>query len=817
MYTADLSQPVSPRVFQPAMQLQPMELNMHLLALAHPDPQLKKHKLKAIPLGAMLLAGGLQAWAQNSPSPEATIQEVQVVEQAEPKEIEAKTSLRAIDSTIGKGNQALRDIPQSVTVMTEMLLDDRNLDDFRDVLRTTAGVTFLAGETGEEDVRLRGFSLGQAGDIYVDGLRDAPLIERDTFNLDRVEVLKGSASMLFGKGSTGGVVNQVSKQPFLMDQSEVDLTLGTGEEVRLTGDFNIKTDDSAALRINAMAHDADNHGATIKKRGIAPTYRWGIGEKNEFSVGLYHLETQGRPLYNHPWFIVNDEIQPSLTADHYYGLSSDYLKTESTYVNLSHTHRFDRKSELKTTVRHGQYERDLWASVIRFCDGNASLTDSRGRPSDSGTAQQAACSAQGTITSIDQVNANTVLTRTPKGRVGRSQLTQIQSDFTDEFEVFGKKHNLITGVDLSLEQAKRNNSAAGDQSYGSTFTTLVGTPNDGESLPDNRDIKLNNFKTETIGLYAQNTTALSENFKLLYGLRIDSFESKYKDISGLTLKLEDTLTSYRLGAIWQPNSSESYYLSLGNSYNVSGDAYQHGINVALSPTVSQGGSTVPNPNLPLLNTAPEMSRNFEIGTKLDVLNDKFTIGAALFYSEKYNERNTDSDSAATQYLLSGKRSATGVELNLAGQISSNWDIFYNHTWIPSAQIDSSNVPAILTSGGSCSVQNPCVNNAQQQGDRPALTPKHSASLWTTYRVTSQWRVGGGLNYRDQQNPEGNRAVEAKAFTTADAMVEYAVTPATTLKLNVSNLTDELYADSLYRGFYAPGQARKVQLNLKHQF
>jgi catecholate siderophore receptor len=136
-------------------------------------------------------------------------------------EIQNKDTLKPATTTIGKGKQALRDIPQSVTVFTERLMTDRNQDDFRDVLRSTAGVTFQAGETGEEDIRLRGFSLGQAGDIYVDGMKDAPLYERDTFNNDSVEVLKGSASMLFGKGSTGGVVNQVNKQPFLMDQSEI--------------------------------------------------------------------------------------------------------------------------------------------------------------------------------------------------------------------------------------------------------------------------------------------------------------------------------------------------------------------------------------------------------------------------------------------------------------------------------------------------------------------------------------------------------------------------------------------------------------------
>jgi len=274
-----------------------------------------QHPLSPLPLGAVLLAGSLNAFAQTS----TTLPTVEVRDQAIGGD--AKTTLRATESTIGKGRQALRDMPQSVTVMTERLIDDRNLDDFREVLRTTAGVTFQTGETGEEDVRLRGFSLGQAGDIFVDGLRDAPLIERDTFNLDRVEVLKGSASMLFGKGSTGGVVNQVSKQPFLMDQHEVNTTIGTGRELRLNGDFNLKTGDDAALRINALVQNADNFGATDNKRGIAPTYRWGIGLKDEFSVGLFHLETDGNPIYNHPWFLSSDNtVTPVLPARNFYGL-----------------------------------------------------------------------------------------------------------------------------------------------------------------------------------------------------------------------------------------------------------------------------------------------------------------------------------------------------------------------------------------------------------------------------------------------------------------------------------------------------------------
>ena len=280
-----------------------------------------------LPLAAMMLAGsiGTLAPAQAQPAEERALKTVTVLDSAE-SPTAAKDHLRVKKTGVAKGNQDIKDIPQTVTVLTEKLMSDQNMDDFRKVLKATAGVTFLAGETGEEDVRMRGFSLQQAGDIYVDGLRDAPLIERDTFNLDRVEVLKGSASMLFGKGSTGGVVNQVNKQPFLMDQNEINVTVGSGNTRRLTGDFNKQTGEDSALRINAMDHKADNWGAKVDKKGLAGAYRWGIGERNEYSVSLYHLETDGRPLYAHPWMVGETPETTALTGV-YHNLLRQWAQT----------------------------------------------------------------------------------------------------------------------------------------------------------------------------------------------------------------------------------------------------------------------------------------------------------------------------------------------------------------------------------------------------------------------------------------------------------------------------------------------------------
>lgn len=726
-----------------------------------------------LPLGALMLAASVSAWAQTgtqsdgASAPEKVLPTVDVKGQ---RETASKDSMRATTTSIGKGTQELRDIPQSVTVMTERLIDDRNLDDFREVLRSTAGVTFQAGETGEEDVRLRGFSLGQAGDIYNDGMRDGALYERDTFNNDRVEVLKGSASMLFGKGSTGGVVNQVSKSPFLINQNEVTYTAGSGELHRFTGDFNIKTGDDAALRLNAMVHDADNWGAQQKKFGIAPTYSWGIGTRDEFLVGLYHLRIEGRPLYNHPWFTSGalsntGTIIETLPAKNYYGLASDHLDTEATYGTVGHIHRFDNGSQIKTTLRHGRYDRDLLATVVRFAPGVTpqNLNDASG---------------------IVRNTAGNI-----KARIGESELTQLTSDFSGKFG----RHQILGGVDLYSEDAKRvNNFTAG---LGLAPNTTVGNPNDGAVRTDNRGAPpFNTFDAQDIGVYVQDTFALTPTVKLVGGLRFDHFEASYRDAAGAqTAERSDNLWSPRVGALYQPNDMASYYASFGTSYNTSGDTYQ------FTPTLSAASTRA-------ANTGPEKSRNVELGGKWELFERRAMLGVAAFYSEKYNERNTDPDSAATQELLSGKRHAAGMEFNLAGRITPKWEVFFNHTWIPEAKIDESNVALSATGTG-----------AQVKGDRPALTPKHSSSVWMTYRILPELRIGAGATYRGRQNPDGQRLLSADSFTVFDAMAEYTINDTWSAKLNVINLTDRLYADSLYRGFYAPGAPRRVELTLKAMF
>lgn len=693
---------------------------------------------------------------------------------------QGKDSVRATTTEIGKGKQALRDIPQSITVVTEKLIDDRNLETLKDALRNTAGISFQAAEGGEEDIRLRGFSLQTTGDIFVDGLRDPAFYDRDSFNWDRLEVLRGSASMLFGRGSTGGAVNQVSKQPMLMTEHEVAVTMGSGEYLRGTADLNFRTGENAALRLNAMQTLGNQAGLRTDKVGFAPTYRFGIGTADEFSVGAYYLKNDNGIHYGLPW------INPSVAGGtaslwptdpkNYYGLASDYNRGEAAFGTLSHIHRFDNGGELKTVFRGGRFERDLRSGAIRFATGPAQ---------------------PGGTVNADNFGANTVLTRGPQAKIQDSHSETFQSDYTGKLQALGMQHSIATGIDAARDRFNNYRATAPSKP-----TTTVGTPNDGATIDETARVvtKDRNFEAKSVGVYLQDLAQIAPAWKLLAGVRWDRFDGTYTAVqaagntatnpcavtAGTTFERTDSLWSRRFGVLYQPTEHQSYHLSYGTSFNTSGDTYQYDTGTS--------------------KTDPESSRNIELGAKLDSTDGRYTTRLALFHATKYNERNRDQDSVnqnTCSYVLSGKRHAAGIEIDVAGKLSSAWEIFASYAYIPSARVDES-------SG---------VAGVEQAGTRPGLTPRHSGTVWTTYQVTSQFRVGGGITARSKDVPVGLAAgsnIVAPSFVTADAMAEYAF-DAVTFKLNVINLANKHYADVLYRGHYVPGKPRTVQLTATAHF
>src|ERR1700743_3065488 len=159
----------------------------------------------------------------------------------------------------------LQDTPQNVTVVSQQVMLDQAVNNLQDALKNVPGVTLNAGEGGThgDNINLRGFAASD--DFFLDGLRDTGFYTRDSFNIEAIEVYKGPASTLCGRGSTGGVVNQVAKTPKLDDFVRATIAGGSNSEVRGTADVNYQFMDDAAFRINGMGMDADVAGRDFVK------------------------------------------------------------------------------------------------------------------------------------------------------------------------------------------------------------------------------------------------------------------------------------------------------------------------------------------------------------------------------------------------------------------------------------------------------------------------------------------------------------------------------------------------------------------------
>lgn len=675
-------------------------------------------------------------------------------------------------SRIGKVNQELRDVPQSVTVITEKLMSDRDMFTLRDVLKNTAGITFLAGEGGEEDIRMRGFSLAGSGDIYVDGIRDPAFYNRDMFNFSSVELLRGSASMLFGRGSTGGVVNQVSKMPGLEDFNQLNFTYGSYGFFRGTGDFNKRVGDNTAARLNLMYNNAENDGAgnSLNSKGIAGSISWGIGTRDQITASLFALETNNGINYGVPWArpnakspVTDTQLLP-LDPKNYYGMKSDYNYSSAVYGTLNWQHTFDHGGQLNTAIRYGTYDRDQRASAIRF----------------------------GSPTYLNTFNDNTVFRRGTNNKIQTIDVGALQIDYQNSVRVLGIRNDILAGIDLGQEDFVNKNATLPP---GVTLTkpnTYAGTPNDGawinESLRQLSDGRT--FKAQTVGLYAQDLIHVTNKLKLLGGIRYDYFKGDFWQAATTTAAearrdRADGVWSGRLGLMYQPDQQWSFYGSWGTSFNTSGDAYQYD---------------------PLsVNTPPEKSQNIEIGTRWESENKRLAIRMSGFWATKSNERNRDPDSANTAYLLSGKRHAAGLETDIIGRITSKWDIYLSYAWIPIAVIDEGAPGTGQTLSG------------ELQGQRPSLTPYSQGSIWTTYRVLPNLRFGAGLTAMSPQSPNRNPGWEAPGYGVVDLMAEYTQNQWLTWQFNVNNVGNKLYAQALYSGHYSPGPGRTYMLTARFNF
>lgn len=658
-------------------------------------------------------------------------------------------SYQAGVTTVGKVPLAPRDIPQSLTTVTSQLMTERGADSMRDALRNVAGLTFNAGEGGRigDNITLRGYSA--VGDLYLDGMRDIAQYNRETFNLERIEVLRGSASMIFGRGSTGGIINQVSKTPLTIDRYTAAVTLGTQSYKRAIADLNKSLGETAGFRLNLMKTDTESfrNGVSQERWGVAPSLAVGIGTPHEFTFSYYKLREDNVPDFGIPYFRGKPLEVPT---DRFFGLANvDFERNDTGIATAAYQYRASADTTLRTVLRHADYDRDLRATAPRLAGGTTLVTDA------------------------------TTINRQRQWRGGHERTLTSQTDLTTKLDALGMQHLLLAGVELVREEANRWNYA----SSVAIPSTTVGSPDPYLSLPANYFDPVTrtgqvSYRAHTVGLYAQDMVQFAPNWKAVVGARYDRFDADYDRAAPQTpLSRMDKVWSWRSGLLYQPTDWESYYASYGTSFNPSGELY------ALDTTGA--------------NTPPEKSRNVEVGAKWELLEGDLSVRSALFRSEKTNERNTDLAVTIDQNLLSGKRHTDGVELELAGRITPQWQIFGAVAFM-TANIDAATG-----------------QQANTLGKVPLNTPNHTFNVWTVYRLGS-WRFGGGVEGAGQRYANNTNTTALPQYARWDAMIAYEVKDYT-LRLNVFNLFDESYYEGVYQGHTVPGIARAIRLTAEVRY
>lgn len=674
-------------------------------------------------------------------------------------------------TAISKLPADLHDVPQSVTVVNKAQMQSQGATSLADALRNVSGITLGGAEGGQigNNINLNGFSART--DIYLDGFRDRAQYYRDTFALDEVEVLMGPSSMLFGRGSTGGVINQVTKKANLKDATEVSASVTTNGLVRSTADYNHKLSDTSAMRIEAMVQDgaaSTRNQTNVQDFGLAGSYVTGLGTSTEITLSALLQHNHDQPDYGVPPLNGHPANVGRNTA---YGLNSD--RTDQDVVALSAGIKY--KIAPDVTLRN--------QTQFNWVHTNAIET----APQGIGTV------AGGTFTPL--TGAASALPMTSLFVRGQSHDRDIhdysifnQTELAAKFSGLGMKHDVIAGLEVGHDgydnQAYSRTGTCNGVALASGFVDCVSLTQPTYSSADGalREVAGNRSggSANTLAVYANDTLELAKQFKLVGGLRFDRYIASVTNSAPTSTTLASAnqtvnFLSVRAGGIWQPSAAQSYYVSYGTSFN---------------PSLEQLTGTSGQQNLD-----PEKNRSYEVGGKWDVAQG-LALNAAAFQITKQNAR---SQVSAGVYELQGTVRVNGARAGATGRITRAWQVAANYTYL-----DAQVISASATDG--------------TQGKIPTNTPKHTLTTWTTYDIAPHWQVGGGATYMSQRYANPTNTIQVGGYTRWDATVAYTQKDYD-IRLNLFNLTDKMYYDALIQsdgGRSVPGTGRTAMLSVNYR-
>lgn len=699
------------------------------------DRRFRQSLTRAVGIGLVTISGSAMAQSQTEEVPLA------------PVDVRGqRREYRIMEPSLFKFPDLLKDTPQSIDIIPQELMREQAVFSLRDALRNVTGLSLNAGEGGSQgdNLTIRGFSA--RNDIYLDAVRDWGSYNRDVFNLSSIEVLKGPAATMFGRGSTGGVVNQVSKVPESGAFYDFSGTVGMGPIGRVALDFNQPFSEQIGARLNMMFYQGDVVGrneVSLQRWGLAPSVTFGLKGPTRLTLSFYYQHESNTPDNGLPYLF--GEPAP-VSRNTFYGLPAhDFQKTDTTIGTVRLDHELTDNIKIRNTLRWSQWMLDQEAVAPRIA----------GNPTQA--------------TPLSQILVN-------RGVVARDRedsLLANQLDVIAKFDTGFLKHTFITGFEVDREEIDVTNITVNNVPIANLVDPHMFPNIDG--ITQNVNARAHSL-AHTISFYAIDEVALTKEWKIIGGARYDHFEVQFRNrvsATGLMTHLDrhDDVWSPRAALVFTPTQSQTYYFTWGTSFNPSAEALTLAANTVRLP--------------------PETNESFELGAKWQLFQNRLSLNAALFRIDKTNARTAEPGSLFQ--TLDGKQQSQGFEVELIGRPLPNWNLWTGYTYLDARVLQSDDVQ------GGIAVQ----------GKQLIAAPENSFTLWTTYDITPKWQVGGGVIAVSKRYANANNTNVLPAYAKGDLTVAYYPWKNTEFRLNLLNISDARYFDQVYQGHVPPAPGRTL--------
>ncbi len=538
------------------------------------------------------------------------------------KELEVYQAVTASSAT--KIQAPLKDIPQTVNVVTDKLIEDQAAHSLQDTLRNVPGVSYHIGDGQRDQFYIRGFDA--IGDLFIDGLRDDALYFRDLANIERVEVVKGPAAVLYGRGSSGGIINRITKKPSATPIREAEITVGSFGQKRLAVDVGDTLGDVAQFRLVGAVEDADSFRdqGGLKRNTIAPSLLFKLSPDTRLLVQAEQLNDRritdmGIPAYRgKPANVSRKTYYGTNNADH-----DDYSEADVTSGRIRLNHRINESLSLSNhfgTYRYRLDRQNTFGQAVNDTTGVVSLF-------------------HGAVDRDDQGWFN-------------------QLELTQRLATGSVGHQLLYGIEIGKQDKDL-------QSYNWSVkptTSVLNPVQPALSAFGNKVLAINNRTSLDVqSIYMQDLITFTPKWKALLGIRHDTFKQSVNERMSNATDRErtDREWSPRAGIVFQPNGWQSYYVSYSRSFQPSGEV------LAFTGAQSQ--------------MAPEETSNIEAGVKFDLFDGRAVATAAVFELERTDIKTTDPVTKAIVPV--GEQRTRGIELTLAGEVAPGWQLSAGYAYL----------------------------------------------------------------------------------------------------------------------------------------